>query len=117
MLVFRYKPGCFPAANLLIQRIQQLLACRRAGKCRTVILRAAETAEIQQALWSTAEHNAHPVHEVDDAWRRIAHRFNRRLVRKKVSAVYRIVKMLPGGVAFTFRINRAVNAALRTNGM
>ena len=117
MLVFRHKPGRFPAANLLIQRIQQLLAGCRSGKSRTVILCAAETTEIEQAFRRTVEHNAHPVHQMDDAWRRFAHRFNRRLVREKVAAVNRIVKMLPGGVAFAFRINRPVNAALRTDGV
>ncbi|MNZ69901.1 hypothetical protein D3C78_882170 [compost metagenome] len=81
------------------------------------MLRSAEASEVKQALRCTAEHNAHTVHQVDNTRRSIAHRLNRRLIRKKVSAVNRIIKMLPRRIAFTFCINGAVNAALRTYGM
>ncbi|MNJ40954.1 hypothetical protein D3C77_358590 [compost metagenome] len=82
-----------------------------------MVLRTAETAEIKQALRRPVKHNAHPIHQVDDARSRFAHRFNRRLIRKEVSAVHRIVKMLPRGVTFTLRINGAVNTALRADGV
>ncbi|MNG09347.1 hypothetical protein D3C84_927650 [compost metagenome] len=78
-----------------------------------MILRAAETAEVKQAFRRAAEHNAHPVHQVNDAWRCVAHCFDRRLIREEVAAVYRIVEVLPWGVAFALCINRTVDAALR----
>ena len=57
------------AAHLLIERVQQLLPGGRAGECGTVVKRPTEAAEIEQALWSAVEGNAHAVEQVDDARR------------------------------------------------
>ncbi|MNE55803.1 hypothetical protein D3C80_1506620 [compost metagenome] len=71
-----------------------------------------EAAEVEQPLRSAVEHNAHPVHQVDDSRRRLTHRLDRRLVRQEVTAVDGIVKMLPGRVALALRIDGSVDAAL-----
>ncbi|MNW49704.1 hypothetical protein D3C74_271340 [compost metagenome] len=115
VFVFGNQPGCFMAAYLLIQCIQQLLSGRRSGKRRTMVLRPAKPAEIKQALRRAVEHHAHPVHQVNNAGRCLTHRLNGRLVSQEVPAVYRVVKMLPGRVAFPFRIDGSVNAALRAH--
>ena len=117
MLVFLHKPCRFIAAHLLVQRIQQLLAGCRPCERRAMVLGAAEPAEIKQPFRRTVEHDAHPVHQVNDARRRFTHRFHRRLVGQKVAAIYRIVKMQPRRIAFSFRIHRTVNAALRAYGV
>src|SRR5690606_31432457 len=117
MLILRNQTRRFPAPYLLIQCIQQLLTGCRACECSAVMLRSAEAAEIKQAFRSPVKHNAHPVHQVNNTWSRLTHCLNRRLVCEEVPAVYRIVKMLPRGVAFALRIDRSVNAALRAYGV
>ncbi|MNO58965.1 hypothetical protein D3C76_495410 [compost metagenome] len=117
VLAFGDHAFSFPAANLLIQCIQQLLAGRCTCKSCPVALRAAEPAEVEQTLRRAVEHNAHPVHQMDNARCGLAHRFDRRLVGKKVAAVYGIVKMLPRRVTLAFGIHCTVNAALRADRM
>ncbi|MNE88190.1 hypothetical protein D3C80_1854700 [compost metagenome] len=56
----------------------------------------AEPAEVEQPLRGAVEHDAHPVHQMDDARRGLAHRFDRRLVRQEVATVDSVVEMLPG---------------------
>ena len=43
------------------------------------------------------------------------HPLDRRLVREKVAAVYRVVEVLGGRIALAFCVDRAVDAALRTH--
>ncbi|CDN41770.1 hypothetical protein BN871_AL_00170 [Paenibacillus sp. P22] len=117
MLMLADEAGGLPAAYLLVQRVQQLLARRRAGERRAVVLRAAEAAEVQQAFRRAAEHDAHPVHQVDDAGGRFAHRLDRRLVGEEVASVDGIVEVLPWGVPFALCIDGAVDAALRAHGV
>ena len=49
------------------------------------------------------------------AGRRLAHGLYRRLVGQKIAAINRVVKVLPGGVAFALHILGGVDSALRAN--
>src|SRR5262249_3900526 len=49
------------------------------------------------------------------ARRRLAHGLDRRLVGEEVAAVDGVVEVLPGRVALTLRVDRAVDAALRAH--
>ena len=106
--------GLVPA-HLLVERIEQLLPSRCAGKSRAVVERAAEAAEVEQTFRSAIEGHAHAVEQVDDGRRGLAHRLHRRLVGQKVAAVDGVVKVLAGGVAFALQILGRVDAALRAN--
>ena len=55
------------AAHLLVERVEELLAGRRAGERGAVEERAAEAAEVEQALGRAVERHAHAVEHVDDA--------------------------------------------------
>ena len=63
----------FEAADLLIERVEQLLAGGGAGKRGAVIERAAEAAEIEQAFGRAIEHHAHAVEQIDDRGSGFAH--------------------------------------------
>src|SRR6185312_17409784 len=76
---------------------------------------ASEAAEIQKSLGSAGEGNTHAIKQINDGRSGLAHRFYRRLIREKVTAVNRVVKVLPGRVAFAFKIFGRVDAALRAN--
>ena len=76
-----------------------------------------ETTEIKQTFRCPVEHNAHPVHQVDDTRCCFTHRFNWWLVRKEVAAIHGIVKVNPWGVALTLGVYRSVNATLGTYGV
>ena len=103
------------AANLLVERIEQLLAGGCARESRAVIERAAEAAEVEQAFRSAVEGNAHAVEQVDDGRRGLAHGLDGRLVGEKVAAVDGVVEVLVGGVAFALEILGGVDAALRAD--
>ena len=105
------------AADLLVERVQELLASRRARVGGAVELRASEAAEVEQSLGRAVEHDPHTVEQVDDAGRRVAHRLDRRLVREKVPSIDRVVEMDLGRVPFPFRVHRSVDPALGANGM
>ena len=47
--------------------------------------------------------------------RGLAHGLDWRLIGKEVAAVNRVVKVLPGGIAFAFKVLGGVDAALRAN--
>ncbi len=55
------------AANLLVERVEELLSSGGAGKGGAVVERAAEAAEIEQAFGSAVEGHAHAIEQVDDA--------------------------------------------------
>src|SRR5437868_12095295 len=107
----------FVTAHLLIERVKKLLTGGGAGKRGAVVKCPAETTEIEQAFRSAIEGHAHAVEEVDDSRRGIAHSFDRWLVGEKIAAVNRVIKVLPGGVAFAFQILGSIDAALRANRM
>ena len=107
----------FVAADLLVERVEKLLAGGGAGERSAVVERAAETAEIEQAFGRAVEGYAHAVEQVDDAGRGFAHGFDGRLVGEEVAAVDGVVEVLAGGVAFALEILGGVNATLRAYGM
>ncbi len=115
VLVFLYLALGFVAADLLVERVEKLLACGCAGERGAIVERAPEAAEIEQALGSAIEGNAHAVEQIDDARSGVAHGLNRRLVGEEVSTVDRVVEMLPGGIAFAFKVLGGVDATLRAN--
>ena len=114
-LVFLHAVFCFVPPHLFVQRIEQLLPRRCARKRSPVIKRAAKPSVIQQSFRRAVEHHAHAVQQVDNPRRRFAHPLDQRLVRQKVSAVNRVVKMFPGCVAFALLILRCVDATLRAD--
>ena len=115
VLVLLHLAFGFVAPHLLIERIKQLLARGRAGERGAVIQSSAEAAKIEQALGRAVEGNAHAIEQIDDAGRGLAHVFDRRLVGQKISAVNRVVKVDPGGIAFALQILGGVDAALRAH--
>src|SRR5439155_16892241 len=103
----------FEAAYLLIERIQELLTGSGAGEGGAMEERAAETAEIEQAFGRAIEGHAHAIEQINDAGRGLAHLFYGRLVGEEVAAVNRVVKVLPGGIAFAFQVLGGIDASLR----
>ena len=78
---------------------------------------AAEATEVEQSFVRAREGNAHAIEQVDDRRRHFAHGFGGRLIGEKVAAVNRVVEVFPGGIAFAFCVDRAVDSALRANRM
>src|SRR5437764_5494300 len=97
-------------SHLLIERVEKLLACRSSCERRAVMLRSSEATEIEQAFFRAREGNAHAVEKVNDRGSHLAHGFRRWLIRQKVSAIDRVVKVFPRRIAFAFRVDRAVDA-------
>jgi len=79
--------------------------------------RSAKAPEIDQAFLRARKRDAHPVEQIDDLRRHLAHSLDGRLVRQKVAAVNRVVEMLGGRIALPLRVDRAVDAALRADRM
>src|SRR5712692_8765351 len=82
-----------------------------------MVLGAAKAPKIEQSLRSAVEHHAHPVEQIDDRGRRLAHSLYWRLMGQKVTAVDRVVEMNPGRVALALGVDRAVDAALGADRM
>ena len=103
----------FPAADLLVEGIEQLLAGRRAGEGGALEQRAAEAALIAKTFRRAIERHAQPVHQVDDPRPPLGHFLDGRLVLQKVAAVDRVVEVQPLAVALLAgeRVD-AVDAAL-----
>ena len=78
---------------------------------------SAESAKVQKTFLRPRKRNAHPVKKINDLRSHLAHFLDGRLIRQKIAAVNRIVKMFPRRIAFALRIDRAVDAALRANRM
>ena len=93
----------FPAADLLVQGVEQLLAGGGAGEGRALEQRAAEAALIAKALGRAIEGDAQPVHQVDDLRPPLGHFLDRRLVLQKVAAVDGVVEVQPLVVALLAR--------------
>ncbi len=96
------------AAHLLVERVEKLLAGGGAGERGAVIERAAEAAEVEQALGGAIEGHAHAVEQVDDGGRGLAHGLDGRLVGEEVAAIDGVVEVLGGGVAFALRFLAAL---------
>src|SRR5450631_122197 len=103
------------AANLLVERVEKLLASGGSSERSAVIERAAEAAEVEQTFGSAIERNAHAVEQIDDSGSGLAHGLDRRLVREEVATVNRVVEMDPGGIAFALQVLGRVDAALRAH--
>ena len=102
----------FVAPHLLIQYVQQLLTGTGAGERGPGMFGAAEGTQVEQSFRRTGEHHAHPVQQVNQAGRCIAHRLDRRLIGQEVAAQHRILEMLPGRVVLPLGVESAVDAAL-----
>src|SRR5215470_5752110 len=85
-------PAYFVTTNLLVERVEKLLARRSSRECGAMMFSAAETAEVEQSFTRAREGNTHAIEQVDDRGRHLAHRFCGWLVREKVAAVNRIVE-------------------------
>src|ERR1700757_4186484 len=112
MLVLGNPAFSFITANLLIQCIEKLLAGGSAGKCGAMVERSAKTAKIEQPFGRAVKRYAHAVQQIDDSWRGLTHGLDRRLIGEKIAAVDRVIKMLPGGIAFALEVLGCVDAAL-----
>ena len=105
--------GGLIAADLFVERVEQLLAGGGAGKGGAVIECAAEAPEVEQPLWRAVKRHAHAVKQVDDGWRGLAHGLDRGLVGQEVAAIDGVIEVLVGGVALALQILGRVDAALR----
>src|SRR5437588_13111506 len=76
---------------------------------------AAEASEVEKTFGRAREGDAHSVEEVYDRGGHLAHLLDGRLAGEEVAAVDRVVEVLPGRVALAFGVDRAVDAALRTD--
>src|SRR5579864_6271097 len=112
MLIFGDPAFSFVTADLLIQRVEKLLACCSAGKCGAVEKGAAKAPEIQQTFRRPVESDTHAVQQIDDRRRGFTHGLYGRLVGQEVAAIDCVVKMLPGGVAFALEVLGGIDAAL-----
>ena len=113
VLELRHLAGDFPAADLLVERVEQLLAGGRSGEGRAAVERAAEPPLVAKALGRAIEGHAQPVHQVDDPRRPVGQFLDRRLVLEEIAAVDGVVEMLPLVVAELPReVVDAVDAAL-----
>jgi hypothetical protein len=100
------------AAHLLVERVENLLPGGGAGERRAVVQCPAEAPEVEEPLRRPVEGHPHPVQQVDDPGRRVAHPLDGGLVGQKVAAVDRIVEVDLGGVSLALDVDRAVDAAL-----
>ncbi len=110
-------PSDFVATDLLVERIEKLLAGGCSGEGGAVIEGAAEAAEVEKAFGGAVERDAHAIEQVDDGGRGFAHGLDGRLVGEEVAAIDGVVEMLVGGVAFALEILGSVDAALRADGV
>ena len=107
----------FPATNLLVERVQELLTRRGAREDRALVLLTAEVTEVEHALSRTRERHAHAVEHLDQLRRCLDHALDGELVGEEVAAIYRIIEMLIDGVMLPLRVHAGVDAALRAQGM
>src|SRR5262249_20478969 len=114
-LVLSYFAFGFVAADLFIERVEQLLSGGRAGEGGAMVEGTAETAVVQQALWRAVKHDAHAIEKIDDAGRSFTHSLDQWLIRQKIAAVDSVIKMFSGGVAFAFLVLCCVDATLRAD--
>ena len=105
----------FIAPHLFVQSIEKLLAGSGAGERCTVVERPAKTAEVEQPFGSAVEGHPHAVEQVNDARSGIAHRFHGGLVGEEIAAINRVVKVLPGRVAFALEVLGSIDATLRAD--
>src|SRR4051812_42277663 len=93
-LVFVDLTGHFPFAYLFVKSVEKLLARRCSREGGAMVQGAAKASKIQQTFFRAREWNAHPIKEVDDLRRHVAHSFYRRLVCEKIAAIDGVVQVL-----------------------
>src|SRR5437588_12641680 len=82
-----------------------------------MIKSAAEATEVEESFRSAVERNSHPVEQIDDRRRRLAHIFHGRLIGEEVAAIDCVVEVLPGTISLAFKVLGSVDAALSANGV
>ncbi len=105
------------AADLLVERVEELLAGGGSGEGGAVVEGAAEAAEVEQAFGGAVEGDAHAVEQVDDGGALLAHLLDGGLVGEEVAAVDGVVEVLAGGVALALEVLGGVDAALGADGV
>jgi hypothetical protein len=117
MLVLPDLPFGFVAPDLLVERVEELLAGGGAGEGGAVVQRSAEPAEIEVPFRRPVELHAHPIQEVDQIRRGIAHRLAQRLIGEEVAAFDGVDEVDLGGVVFSPDVDGAVDPPLGADGM
>ncbi len=105
------------AADLFVERVEELLAGGGAGEGGALVERAAEAAEVEQAFGGAVEGDAHAVEQVDDGGALRGHVLDGRLVGEEVAAVDGVVEVLEDVVAFALEVLGGVDAALGADGV
>ncbi len=105
------------AADLLVERVEELLAGGGAGEGGALVERAAEAAEVEQAFGGAVEGDAHAVEQVDDGRALRGHVLDGGLVGEEVAAVDGVVEVLEDGVALALEVLGGVDAALGADGV
>jgi len=82
-----------------------------------MVQRASKAAEVEKTFRRAVKRHSHAIEQIDDGWSHFAHGFDRRLVGEEISAINRVVKMLPGAVAFALKILGGVDATLCAYGV
>jgi len=101
---------------LFVQSIKKLLASGCSSEGCSFVECSTEASAIDVTFGSSVEGHAEPIHQVDDLGSPVSHLFDGWLVLKEVTAVDRIVEVVPFVVPLLARlIVDAVDAALGTH--
>ncbi len=103
------------AADLLVERVEQLLAGGCAGEGGPLVERSTEAAEVEQTLGCAVEGDPHAVEQVDDRRTLRSHVLDRGLVGEEIAAIDSVVEVFEDGVALALQVLGCVNAALRAD--
>ncbi len=108
----------FPAANLFIKGVKELLPGGGAGKGRTLEHGATEAALVTQAFGRAIEGDSHAVKQVNNLGTPVAHFLDGWLMLKEVAAVDGVVQVEIFGIALLAgqRVD-GINATLRADAM
>ena len=107
-----------PAAGLLVEAVEKLLAGGGAREVGPLEEAAAEEPQVPLALGGAVEGHAAAVEQVDDLRGPVGHLVDRRLVVEEVAADERLVHVLPLGVALLAgHLVAGVDAALGAHGV
>ena len=116
VLILRNPAFALESAHLLVKGVDELLPRGRAREVGALVERSAEEPKVALALKRAVEGDSHPVEQVDDLRRPVRHLIHRRLVREKVAAVDRFIKVLILRVALLTRdFIAGVDTALGAN--
>jgi hypothetical protein len=107
----------FPAPDLLVQGVQELLAGGRSGVGGAVLEGSAESAEAKEPFAGPVERHAHAVEEIDDRGGSLGHAHDRRLVVQEVASRDGVFEVEVGRIALAAQVHRAVDSALGADGV